>query len=258
MMILHLKNLSLATILDTSRFLPQRRGQSATAWEKHSVREKEKKGPSSHMYLMQPRFNRRIRSEKEEKTHERFRLCWRKPLVDNAPSEQNGLSPRLRFNNIRELTSQSPAKAQSHSRTYIWLSHFAFNGTVIPKHFSQPQFPAGVASGHFTPPSPRKRRTEEDKRRVEAMLRTPIAPLAEYITPEMMDMLKKSPFNQHGEDVLVFRSHWHRTRGQNLVQCFNHLSRLVRNVASEIVYREQRVAADEKMYRKEGTYDDPE
>ena len=210
---------------------------------------KQNKKPSFRKHLAQEHRNIRMKSL--------CRLYWRKRrLGESDSSKQDRLSTRLKFNSVREPVSQ--ANPPAGSRTQKWLSTVSFDGTVIPKHLSQAEFPAGKFTGHVSPSRLLRMRTDEDKRRVEAVLTTPISSLTAYISPEMMDMIKKSPFIKHGEDVVVFRSHGHQTRGQNRLECYRILSRFLRNVASEIVYREQRVAADEMMYRAEGAIDDPQ
>ena len=169
-------------------------------------------------------------------------------------SEQTRLSPRLRFNSVRESRQ---ASTQHGSRTSEWLSRMPTDGTVVPKQHSRIEYPAGVVAMP-TPPIPRKRRTNEDKANVEAVLVTPIPPLTQYLSTEMINMMRTSPFYDPSQDVVIVRSDGHRTRGQNVLGCYKRLTLLIRNVAHEIVYREQRIAAEEKIYREEGAYDDPE
>ena len=234
---LHSKRLGSTTILIAWRFFFQRQSS-------RTLTQNEK--PFFRKHLAQQSIDDRLES--------RFRLFRRKRRW--ATTDQDRLSRHLRFNSIREPVSQATPPAGS--RTQTWLSTFSFDGTVIPKHLSQAEFPAGDVTGPTSPSRLLRMRTDEDKRRVEAVLTTPISSLATYISPEMMDMIKKSPFIKHGEDVVVFRSHLHRTRGQNRLECYRILSRFLRNVASEIVYRKQRIAADEMMYKTEGAIDDPQ
>ena len=178
-------------------------------------------------------------------------------ISSEVPSE---VSDTISSKVSSETYSEVPL--QNVSPTFEWQSRFAFDGTVVPKQLSSLHYPAGAVAGH-TPKAPRKRRTVEEKQKVKAVLTTPIPPLAEYLTPQMMDMIKQSPYVKSssvkdGEDVVVLQSDEHRTRGQNELECYKLLSRLLRNIASEIVYREQRIVADEKMYREEGSFEDPE
>lgn len=234
---LHPKRLGSTTMLNAWRFFSQRQSSK-------TLTQNEK--PLFRKHLAQQPIDDRLKS--------RFRLFRRKRR--SAATDQDRLSRHLRFNSVREPASQ--ANPPAGSRTQTWLSTFSFDGTVIPKHLSQADFPAGDVTGPTSPSRLMRIRTAEDKRRVEAVLTTPISSLAAYVSPEMMVMIKKSPFIKHGEDAVVFRSHVHRTRGQNRLECYRILSRFLRNVASEIVYREQRIAADEMMYRAEGAMDDPE
>ena len=238
--------------------------------EKH-LRQHE--APIFRKHLVQPHLDQRTKGEPRERSKERFRVYWRKRKEE---PRKPALPPaRLKFSGVLVPPSQVPK--QDGSLTQEWLSHFKFDGTVIPKRFSWFDFPGDdetcgkhlsqieadevkdtLRTGYLSPRGPSRKRTQEDKRRVEVVLTTPIPPLAEYVSPDMMDMIRKSPLIDRNENIVVFRSHRHSTRGQNLLECYRTLSRFVRNIASEIVYREQRNAADESMYRAEGGIDDPE
>ena len=228
---------------------------------------------SFRKHIVQPHFDERIAGDNRHRKDARFRLYWRKSgLVNTEPvshsraertdsgimqklhSQQSKLSPRLRFNSVRE---PGDASTQGQSRTSEWLSRFRSDGTVVPKNISAVNFPAGHVA-EPTPQMPRKRRTNEDKANVEAVLITPVPSLGQYLSAEMIDMIRKSPFYHSDGDVVVVRTHANRTRGQNKLGCYKFLTALIRNVANEIVYREDRLAAEEKMYREEGAYDDPE
>ena len=232
--------------------------------DKHSFRK----------HLVQPHSDERISDEDRDRRDARFRLYWRKSgqvktePVSHSPAEreddaimkklrsqqQTKLSPRLRFNSVRK---PGEASTQDQSRTSEWLSRFASDGTVVPKQLSSIEFPAGSVAVP-TPQIPRKRRTNEDKANVEAVLITPVPSLTDYLSAEMIDMIRTSPFYHSSKDVVIFRSDMHRTRGQNAMGCFKHLTLFIRNVANEIVYRERRIAAEERMYREDGAYEDPE
>ena len=206
-------------------------------------------------YIVQPHFDERI-EEDRERANARFRLYWRTSgQVKTEPvSEQTRLSHHPRLNTVRE---PGQASTQHESRTSEWLMRMTTGGTVVPKHLSRIEFPAGDVA-EPTPPLPRTRRTNEDKANVEAVVITPISRLSEYVSTEMIDSIRTSPFHDPGEDVVIVRNHESRTRGQNIIKSFKLLTLLIRNVASEIVYREQRIAAEEKMYREQGAFDDPE
>ena len=231
---------------------------------------------SFRKHHVQPHFDQRI-EEHPSRRDERFRLYWRKSglvkaePVDHSRAERKEYGiikqlhsqltgppyPRLKSNSIRE---PSVASTQNESRTSEWLSRFASDvRTVVPKQLSRIEFPAGIVAEPIATPSvPRKRRTNEDKANVEAVLITPVLPLGEYVSAEMIDMIRMSPYHDPRQDAVIVRTHAHRTRGQNALGCFKLLTTLIKNVANEIVYREQRIAAEEKIYREEGAYDDPE
>ena len=228
---------------------------------------------SFRKHLVQPHFDERVAYEDRRRTDARFRLYWRKSgLVKTEPvshsraegtdsgmmeklhSQRTEPSPRLRFHGVREPGEKS---TKGQSRTSEWLSRFVSQGTVVPRNLSEAKFPAGHVA-EPTPQIPRKRRTNEDKANVEAVLITPVPSLGQYLSAEMIDMIRTSPFYYPDGDVVVVRTHKHRTRGQNKLGCYKFLTVLIRNVANEIVYREQRLAAEEKMYMEEGAYDDPE
>ena len=211
--------------------------------------------PSFRKHQVQPHFDQRI-EEHPDRRDERFRLYWRKSgMAKTEPVDrQTQLSHHLRLNSVREPRE---ASTQHGSRTSEWLLRVASDGTVVPKHLSRIRFPAGHVA-EPTPQLPRKRRTNEDKANMEAVLITSIPPLTEYLSAEMIDMIRTSPYHDPREDEVIIRSDEHRTRGQNVLGCFKRLTLFIRNVANEIVYRERRIAAEEKMYREEGAFDDPE
>ena len=76
--------------------------------------------------------------------------------------------------------------------------------------------------------------------------------LAHHVTSDMMEMIKKSPLVKRGKNEIVLRSDRLKTKPSNRRECYVLLSRFLRNVASEIVYREERIAAeDEKRHTPE-------
>lgn len=206
--------------------------------------------PLFRKHLVQPHPDKRVREEKRDRIEARFQLWW------GERRQKVRLSPRPRFNSVCEPTSQALPHAES--LTQEWLSKFSFDGTVVPRRLSHYEFPAGKIADCERPPGPPRRRTDEDKRRTEAVLTTPISALNEWVSPEMLEMIKESPLITRGENTVVFRSHQYPTQKKNLLDCFRLLSRFIKNVASEIVYREQLIAAEERIYKGEEAFDDPE
>ena len=138
-------------------------------------------------------------------------------------------------------------------------TYSSFDGTALPSYISQVKFPAGDVAGYKAPRGrTQSERTEEDRRNAEAVLTTPIRLLEPYITPEMIDVIKDSPYFKRHENEVVFSSHRYRTRGQNVQHCYKMLSHFIRNASREISYRTERIAVDEMMYREDGSADDPE
>ena len=139
--------------------------------------------------------------------------------------------------NVREPTSQAPQ--HNVSATQKWVTSMNSHPVVIPKYLSYVEFPAGEPEPIIRPTGgPIPKRTQEDRRRVEAVLKTPLLPLAKYISPEMLDSIKKSPYYAHDENVIVLRCHQKLKQKTNELQCLTNLRRLIRNVANEIMYRE--------------------
>lgn len=201
-------------------------------------------------HVVQPHFDERIKKENRDRLDARFQVWW------GERRQKTRLSSRLRFDSDCEPTSQALPHAES--LTQEWLSKFSFDGTVVPRRLSHYEFPAGKMDDCKRPPGPPRKMTKEGKRRAEAVLTTPISALTEFVSPKMIEMIKESPLITRGENVVVFRSHQYPTQKKNLVDCFRLLSRFIKNVASEIVYREQLIAAEERMYKGEDALDDPE
>ncbi len=232
------------TLLDAVQFFSQRQpSRRMTQHEKPRIRK----------HLAQPQLHELLENKPQQLVENDFRLYWRKSHL-TEPRPRKEARPSRRLAKFHKLTDQ--ASLPSESLTQKWLRRFTFDGTVIPNHLSQYEFPAGDVADNIFPPGPQRKRTEEDKRRVEVVLKTPIPALAEYVSPEMIKMIKQSPYKARDENMTILRSHRHQRRRQNLQECYRILSRFIRNVASEIVYREKRIAADEKMYREEGAIDD--
>ena len=147
-----------------------------------------------------------------------------------------------------QASEQTPSPAKSP--TSEWISKYNSLPILVPKQISdcsiQPT-PSEPQGGRKPPPVSLRKRPEEERQAVEVVLTTPIPLLALFVTPEMMKMIKKSPFVPVGEDVVVLQSDKKRLWVQNQRECYMMLTRLLRNVASEIVYREERMAADNEM-----------
>ncbi len=131
-----------------------------------------------------------------------------------------------------------PAPRQAVSATQKWLTAVGSAAYMVPRDLPQVKFPAGQIAS--IPPSPAKtpKRTDEDRRRVEAVLELPMTPLAKYVSPEMVGRIKESPYYVHDKDAMVLRCYQHAIQGANKQQLFKNVSFFLRNVAQEIVYRE--------------------
>ncbi len=231
-------------VSDAVRFITQ--GQPSRRLTQH-------KKPLFRKHLVQPHLADLVENEPRKPVENHFRLYWRKSHL-TEPKPRKEARPSSHLPNIHKTTDQESRPGESP--TQKWLRRFTYNGTVVPNHLSRHELPAGDVAANISPPGPQRKRTEEDKRRVEVVLRTPLPSLAEDVSPEMMKMIKKSPYTARDENMTIFQSHRHPRRSQNLQECYRTLSRFIRNVASEIVYREKMIAADEMMYREEGAIDD--
>ena len=248
---LHFKRLGLIPKFDVWRLFQQRQPVRTLMQDKKPL--------LIRKHWAQPHFNMRVRHERIRRRDARFRLYWKEiPMVEEEPSKKVPSSRPSASKYFPDPNNRTPKTAGS--LTQLWLSRMVYGGLVIPRYLSRLDFPARDVSGFTPPPGLQRKRTEKDRRRVEAVLTTSITSLAEWISPEMMNMIEKSPFTTRDKygSVLVFRSHRLWTRGENLQECYRILQRFLRNVASEIVYREQRIEADEMKYREEGAIDDPE
>ena len=219
-----------------------------------------------------PAFRKHFKKDPRENIEVRYQKYWsQSSYVETGPRKPSRLSSRPAITSVREATLETSRHAGS--LTQKWLSYFSFEGTVVPRHLSYYEFDVpgneslsvirdnevkeSLRTGYMTPRAPTRNRTKEEMRQEEAVLSTPTAPLADYVSPDMMNMIKKSPFINADREV-VFRSDYRQTRRQNLLECYRLLSRFLRNVANEIVYREQRTAAVEMIYKGEDAIDDPE
>ena len=77
-----------------------------------------------------------------------------------------------------------------------------------------------------------------------------IPSLEQYVSPEMIQSIKRAPCYKPDGNEIVFKSHQHLTQVKNGTQCVKNCSLFLRNVASEILYREKENAADESAGRK--------
>ena len=218
---LHSRRLESVTIPVAWRFFPQRQitrnltQNHAPVFKKHLVEAKTEKHTKKYEAAFRSFWQ--VRGDKLTK----FRLGnWsKKPVPDY----------------------HNPAPRQDVSATQKWLTAVGSDFRVVPRDLPQVEFPAGDIT--LIPPAPAKTRTrtrtDEDRQRVEAVLKLPMSPLARYVSPEMIDRLKESPYYVHDEDAVVLRCHQHRSQPANRRQILAHVTCLIRNVAQEIVYREK-------------------
>lgn len=158
--------------------------------------------------------------------------------------------------NPLKRTSQSPRQAVSATQEWLWI--VGDDNLVIPRLIA---LSLVECQGGFRPPNPRIRgdppeRTAETKRLAEVTLRAPLAPLAEYISAEMVESLEKSPYYVDSEKAIVLRCHKFLKPGDNKKRCFKEVTRLVMNVAKEIVYREKIAASVEMADEEEENVND--
>lgn len=235
----HSRRLGSKFVLDTWRALPQRR-ITRQLTQKHKP-----EGLVIRKHLVQSSTDRHVKSKtKVLRTH------W------EAPAQHSKL-PRPKLANWSQGPSyhQEPTR-QNVSPTQMWLTSIGSTVNVIPQNLAQVEFPAGdiVAAPPSSGPMPK--RTQEDKQRVEAVLELRIAHLAKYISPEMMESIKVSPYYARYKNAVVLRCHQHQSQGANMRRCYRYLNSLTRNVANEIVYREKKIVVDETTYRGEADIDD--
>ena len=162
-------------------------------------------------------------------------------------------TPRFRISHHLSYVHEpfSPTSHHAASATSSWLAAIGSVSSVIPKYLYQVEFPAGETAPIPPARRPKPKRTQEDRQRVEAVLKVSIFPLKKYISPEMVDSIRKSPYYVHDKDVIVLRCHQHLTQRRNQQQCIRNVSIFIRNVANEIVYRESKTAADKMVDSEE-------
>lgn len=237
---LHSKRLGSTFVPDTWRVLPQRR------ITRHLTQKHEPEGPVIRKHLVQPSTDKHVKKYEKD-----FRAHW------EGPAQKSKL-PRLKLANRSQDAPpyyHEPAR-QDISPTQEWLTSMGSAVNVIPKNLPQVEFPAGdvVASSPSSGPMPK--RTQEDRQRVEAVLELRISHLAKYISPEMMESIKESPYYARYKNAVLLRCHQHQSQGANQRQCYRNLNSLIRNVANEILYRERKIVVDEMAYGREADIDD--
>lgn len=223
----------------------------------------EPEGPTIRKHLVQPS------TEKHAKRYEQaFRAFWgyRKSKLENL---RLGGWTRAPVADYHRLAGPAPRGAVSATRK--WLMAIGPAVYVIPRNLVRVEFPAGEMAPppETTPEHPQEnmlrfedtlkprypskakpkrtpKRTQEDRERLEAVLELELSPVAKYVSSEMMDGIKESPYFVDEKNAVVLRCLQHQTQGANKRQCIINLSKFIRNVANEIVYREN---------TKEGAYD---
>lgn len=138
--------------------------------------------------------------------------------------------------NVQEPSNQAPGHAAS--ATQAWLARLAHNAVVIPKHICQIECPAGNIPPSPPTAGPIPKRTQEDKRRSEAVLKAPVSLLAKYISPQMFESIRESPYYVRDEGAVVISCHQHQKQAGNKQLCFRQLNCFIKNVAREMMYRE--------------------
>lgn len=154
---------------------------------------------------------------------------------DPENSSRSSQAPHSRLND-QESSSQAPGHAASATQT--WLAKLAHNAVVVPKHITKVEFPAGDTPPIPRPAGPMPKRTQEDKRRSEAVLKTPVSLLARHITPKMFESIQESPHYVRDEGAVVIRCHQHQKQTGNKQLCFRQLNCFIKNVARKIRYIE--------------------
>ena len=121
---------------------------------------------------------------------------------------------------------------------------------VVPRYLFVKDFPAGFVPKDPSPTGGRPKRTQDDKKRVECVMKVYIPTLEQYVTPEMIQNIKRAPYYNPDDNEIVFKSHQHLIQVKNGRQCEKNCSLFIRNIASGIVYREKVNAADESAGRR--------
>ena len=237
---LHSKRLGSRFVLDTWRVLPQRR-ITRHLTQKHGLER-----PVIRKHVVQPSTDKHAKNyEKALRTH------W------EAPAKKSKLlRPKLANGSQDPPPYYYEPARHDISPTQQWLTSIGSVVNMIPKNLSQVEFPAGDVVAFPPSSGPTPKRTQEDKQKVEAVLEIRISHLAKYVSPEMMESIKVSPYYARYKNAVLLRCHQHQSQGANQRQCYKNLNRLVRNVAREIVYREEKIVVDEMAYRGEADIED--
>ena len=127
------------------------------------------------------------------------------------------------------------------SATKAWRAATAFASPVVPRHLFRVEYPGGDLTP--TPPIPGRstKRTPKDRRAVEAVLKVSIPSLAQYVSPEMLDNVKKSRHYARDEDILLLRNDKRLSQASNKRACIQRLDCLLRNISSAILYGENEI-----------------
>ena len=202
---------------------------------RHLTQKHEPQGPVIRKHLVQSS------TEKHAKNYEKaFRTHW------EAPAQKSSLIRRKLANWSRDPPPyyHEPARPDV-SPTQKWLTSTGSAANVIPGHLPMIEFPAGDVVP--SPPSsgPMPKRTQEDRQKVEAVLELRVSQMAKYISPEMLESIKESPYYARYKNAILLRCHQHQSQGANKRQCYKNLNSLIRNVANEIVCREKMIVVDE-------------
>lgn len=179
---------------------------------------------------------------------------FRKHLTRPDP-EKVAANYNKRFRLYWKNRSDKLVPRHAVSETQQWLTAVGATVNVIPRDLSQVEFAASEIAPIPRPPGPTPKRTEEHRRRSEAVLSLSISPLANYVSPQMSDSIRKSPHYVPDKKAIEIRCHQHQKQAANQRECFKKVNRFIRNVANEIVYRENIIAAEEVVYKGEGDND---
>lgn len=131
-----------------------------------------------------------------------------------------------------EIGEQEPHR--TISATQSWLTGIGSTVSVIPGHLFHVDFP----TEDIAPIPPRPGIRINMKQRTKAVLKVSVPRLAEYVSPEMTDSIKQSPFYVRDEDIILLRCNARLNQVLNGSFCVEITDFLLRNIANEIVYRE--------------------
>ena len=249
--ILRFKRTTSTTVMDATRFFPQKvlsrvltSQNTKRAFKKHrtgSDDDRRMRLNDQNCREEVPRWKIRLEKKTKFERHKEARISERH---QEAPQSDPPISDSHQ--------ATGPILLQARSPTYQWLSRLPATPIVLPDGVSECSIPdEGNEPGDLKAPVRQLRKhTKEERKKVEVILTTSVPKLAHFVPSDMMEMIKKSPLIPRGKDVLVLRSDNLRTRSRNLKECYKLLTRFLRNVASEIIYREERIAADDEKRHK--------